>query len=64
LHTTHPTKVSEVTQLCPTLCDLMDYSLPGSFIHGIFQARTLKWVVISFSRGLIFKELSKLSYQK
>ena len=33
-----------VTQLCPTLCDLMDYSPPGSSIHGIFQARILEWV--------------------
>ena len=35
----------EVTQLCPTLCDPMDCSLPGSSIHGIFQARVLEWVV-------------------
>ena len=39
---------SEVTQSSPTLCDPMDYSLPGSSIHGIFQARVLEWVVISF----------------
>ena len=37
--------VSEVAQLCPTLCDPMDCSLPGSFIHGIFQTRVLEWVV-------------------
>ena len=43
-------KWSEVTQSCPTLCDRMDYSLPGSS-HGIFQARILDWVAISFSRG-------------
>ena len=42
---------SEVTQLCPTLCDPMDCSLSGSSIHGIFQARILEWVAISFSRG-------------
>ena len=41
---------SEVTQLCPTLCNPMDYSLPGPSIHGIFQARILEWVAISFSR--------------
>ena len=41
-------KWSEVAQLCPTLCDPMDCSLPGS-IHGIFQARILEWVAISFS---------------
>ena len=34
---------SEVTQLCPTLRDPMDCSLPGSSIHGIFQARVLEW---------------------
>ena len=41
---------SEVTQLCPTLCDPMDCSLPRSSVHGIFQARALEWVAISFSR--------------
>ena len=40
---------SEVAQSCPTLCDLMDYSLPGFSVHGIFQARILEWVAISFS---------------
>ena len=43
--------VSSVTQSCPTLCDPMDYSLPGFSIHGIFQARVPQWVAISFSRG-------------
>ena len=42
---------SEVAQSCPTLCDPIDYSLPRSSIHGIFQARILEWVAISFSRG-------------
>ena len=42
---------SEVAQSCPTLCDPVDCSLPGSSIHGIFQARVLEWVAISFSRG-------------
>ena len=41
----------EVTQSCLTLCDPMDCSLPASSIHGIFQARTVEWVAISFSRG-------------
>ena len=36
---------------CPTLCDPLDCSPPGSSIHGIFQARILEWVAISFSRG-------------
>ena len=40
---------SEVTQLCPTLHDPMDCSLPGSSIHGIFQARVLEWGAIAFS---------------
>ena len=39
-----------VTQSCLTLCDPMDCSLPGSSVHGIFQARVLEWVAISFSR--------------
>ena len=43
-------KGSEVAQSCPTLCDPMDCSLPGSSVHGIFQARVLEWVAISFSR--------------
>ena len=44
-------KWSEVAQSCPTLCDPMDCSIPGSSVHGIFQARVLEWVAISFSRG-------------
>ena len=39
------------TQLCPTLCEPMICSPPGSSVHGIFQARLLEWVAISFSRG-------------
>ena len=40
---------SEVAQSCPTLCDLMDCSPPGSFVHGMLQARVLEWVAITFS---------------
>ena len=40
---------SEVTQSCLTLSDPMDCSLPGSSIHGIFQARVLEWGAITFS---------------
>ena len=40
-----------VAQLCLTLCNPMDYGLPGFSVHGIFQARVLEWVAISFSRG-------------
>ena len=47
---------SEVTQLFPTLSDPLDCSLPGSSIHGIFQARVLEWVAIAFS--LIIWKLS------
>ena len=46
---------SEVAQLCPTLSDPMDYSLPGSSVHGILQARTLEWVAISFSNAWKWK---------
>ena len=42
---------SEAAQSCLTLCDPMDCSLPESSVHGIFQARTLEWVAISFFRG-------------
>ena len=41
----------EVTQSCPTLSNPMDCSLPGSSIHGIFQARVLEWGVIAFSKA-------------
>ena len=40
---------SEVVQSCPTLSDPIDCSLPGSSIHGIFQARVLEWGAIAFS---------------
>ena len=40
---------SEVAQSCPTLSGLMDCSLPGSSVHGIFQARVLEWGAIAFS---------------
>ena len=42
---------SEVTQLCPTLCDPLECSPPGSCVHGIFQARGLEWAAIAFSEG-------------
>ena len=41
----------EVAQSCPTLCDPVGCSLPGSSVRGILQARILQWVAISFSRG-------------
>ena len=52
-------RASEVAQSCPTLSDPMDCSLPGSSIHGIFQARVLEWVAISFSNNELFEILIK-----
>ena len=46
-------KESEVTQSCPTLCDPVDCSLPGSSVHGIFQAIVLEWVAIPLPRVLL-----------
>ena len=43
---------SEVAQLCPTPSDPMECSLPGSSVHGIFQARVLEWGAIAFSRKI------------
>ena len=53
---------SEVAQSSPTLSDPMNCSLPGSSIHGIFQARVLEWVAIAFSkRKLSTEELMLLN---
>ena len=43
---------SEVAQSCPTLCDPMDCSLPGSSVHEIFQARVVEWGAIAFSEAM------------
>ena len=51
-------KRSEVAQSCSTLCDPMDCSLPGFSTHGIFQARVLEWVAISFPSSSASKESS------
>ena len=48
---------SEVTQSCPTVSDPMDCSLPGSSIHGIFQARVLEWGAIAFSHRMFLAAL-------
>ena len=45
---------NEVAQSCPTLHDPMDCSLPGSSVHGIFQARVLEWGAIAFSAGDLY----------
>jgi len=42
---------AKLLQSCLTLCDPMDYSLPGSSVHGILQARILEWVAMPCSRG-------------
>ena len=47
---------SEVAQLCLTLSDPMDCSLPGSSIYGIFQARVLEWGAIAFSDSAVYIE--------
>ena len=52
---------NEVAQLCPTLHDPMDYSLPGYSAHEIFQARVLEWGAIAFCVILLFTQLVKLS---
>ena len=44
-------KESEVAQSCPTLCDHVDCSLPGSSVHGVLQPKIVEWVAISFFRG-------------
>ena len=49
---------SEVTQSCLTLSDPMDYSLPGSSVHGIFQARVLEWGAIAFSTQTLERYIS------
>ena len=56
---------SEVAQSCPTLSDLMDCNLPGSSVHGIFQARVLEWGAIAFSGELvcIYKKLLSPFFQ-
>ena len=51
-----------VTQSCPTVCDPMDCSPPGSSVHGVLQARILEWVAMPFSRDiqyLVGKESKK-----
>ena len=47
----YPAAAAKSLQSCPTLCDTTDGSPPGSPVPGILQARTLEWVVISFSNA-------------
>ena len=51
LKTANSSVAVSVIQSCPTLCNPMDCSLPGSSVHGVLQARILGWVAISFFRG-------------
>ena len=51
---------SEVAQSCPTLCDPMDCSLPGSSIHGMLQARVLEWGAIAFSIQITYNLVTHL----
>ena len=53
---------SEDPQSCPTLSDSMDCSLPGSSVHGIFQARVLEWVAIAFSELTVWCIASQIPY--
>ena len=55
---------SEIAQSCPALCDPMDCSLPGSSVHGIFQARVLEWGAIAFSVSHLQKENNWSTYMK
>ena len=52
---------SEVAQLCPTLRDPMDCSLPVSSVHGILQARVLEWGAIAFSGKLPYSNRKEIS---
>ena len=55
---------SEVAQSCPTLSDPMDCSLPGSSVHGIFQARVLEWGAIAFSSTVYSTKQKSFSSEK
>ena len=55
---------SEVTQSYPTLRDPMDCSLPGSSVHGIFQARVLEWGAITFPRAAVLSKASSFKRGK
>ena len=45
-----------VAQLCPALCNPMDYSLPGSSVHGVLQVRIPEWVAMPSSRGIFLTQ--------
>ena len=54
---------SEVAQSCPILRDPMDYSPPGSSVHGIFQARVLEWGAIAFSEEQIDEAINQMFHK-
>ena len=56
--------VAKLHQSCPTLCNAIDGSPPGSPVPGILQARTLEWVAISYKNGQIKELLEAISLQK
>ena len=51
---------AKLLQSCPTLCDPIDGSPPGSAVPGILQARTLEWVAISFSKSMLYTLFKKI----
>ena len=53
---------SEVAQSCPTLSNPMDCSLPGSSVHGIFQARVLEWGAIAFSEKTVYSTSKTIAF--
>ena len=55
----YPTAAAKSLQLCPTLCNPIDGSPPGSSVPGMLQARTLEWVAISFSNAWKWKVKGK-----
>ena len=61
LRHSHAAAAAKSPQSCPTLCDPIDGSPPGSAIPGILQARTLEWVAISFSNAEMWKSESEVS---
>ena len=54
---------SEVAQSCLTFSNPMDYSPPGSSIHGIFQARVLEWDAIAFSIGKLYSAIKRNEFE-
>ena len=60
LYKLHVCICAKLLQSCLTLCYPMDYSLPGSSVHGIFQVRILEWVAITYSRRIFLTQGSNL----